>query len=407
MKYKSVDKIWRMVLASLSLYMSFGCTEEVSFETSSLESALVIEAVITNEVKNHEIMLSRTYAFELDGPQPETNARVFIESNDGTIEFTESSSGRYRATRPFSAQENINYQLVVLTSNGDRYSSSPVAMTKTTPIGRLYAERVVGELNEDGVTIFVDSFDPEGESQFYRFEYEEAYKVIAPKWRAEDLVVTNPNWPACAVALIPKSEEQRVCFAKDTSTAIIIGNTMALSEDRLVRFPVRRIRDDNYIMSHRYSILVRQYIQTREAHTYFETLKEFSGEGSLFSQSQPGFFEGNIFSESNANEKVLGFFEASFVSEERLFFNYEDFFSGEELPDYVASCFEFTPVRDQGHPTDRCGSLIGGLLNEEIMYWDVNPKPESTQQGPFIVVPRICGDCRVLGSNEIPEFWTE
>jgi len=27
--------------------------------------------------------------------------------------------------------------------------------------------------------------------------------------------------------------------------------------------------------------------------------------------------------------------------------------------------------------------------------------------GPFFVARRECGDCTVLGSNVVPEFWTE
>ena len=65
------------IIAFISL-LTFSCIEEIEFETETFESALVIEATITNEMKVHEILLSRTFRFEEDGPMPESGASVTI-----------------------------------------------------------------------------------------------------------------------------------------------------------------------------------------------------------------------------------------------------------------------------------------------------------------------------------------
>jgi hypothetical protein len=65
-------------LAMLSISLG-SCIKEIDFETETFESALLVEARITNDEKNHEIKLSRTYRFEDDGPDPETNAIVKIQ----------------------------------------------------------------------------------------------------------------------------------------------------------------------------------------------------------------------------------------------------------------------------------------------------------------------------------------
>ncbi len=404
---KHINTIYRLFLLFAIISVLGGCTEEISFKTENLESALVIEATITNEIKNHEILLSRTYKFEADGPIPEENATVVMVSESGTFNFTENESGKYVSTQSFSAQPGLDYVLKISTANGESYSSKPTRLTTTTDIGDLYAERRTNDTEEDGVSIFVDTYDPTGTSQYYRFEYEESYKVVAPKWRANDLVVIDPEWPACSVELVPKTDERRVCFATDTSNTLILGTTANLEEDRLSRFEVRRVNTDNYIIGHRYSILVRQYVQSNEAFSYFSNLQEFSESESLFSQVQPGFFSGNISSETNSEDKVIGFFELTYVSEKRIFFNYNDLFPGVDQPPYVSPCFEFAPVRDQGHPTDECGLLITALLNNEISYWMENPEPESIETGPYLMVPIVCGDCTELGSNVAPDFWVE
>jgi hypothetical protein len=72
----------------------------------------------------------------------------------------------------------------------------------------------------------------------------------------------------------------------ENSNEIIQTSTVGLSEDR-VNFPVR-ISNKNPIIMHRYSILVRQYVQTLAAHTFYKTLKQLSGM-AVSCRNQPGF----------------------------------------------------------------------------------------------------------------------
>ena len=60
-------------------------------------------------------------------------------------------------------------------------------MGQTIEIEDVYAERIINENNSEGMAIFVDSFDPTGNSRYYRYELEETYRVIAPDWLPDDL----------------------------------------------------------------------------------------------------------------------------------------------------------------------------------------------------------------------------
>jgi poly(hydroxyalkanoate) granule-associated protein len=106
---------------------------------------------------------------------------------------------------------------------------------------------------------------------------------------------------------------------------------------------IRFTGQDNPIISHRYSILVRQYLQTPEANSFYRSLRDFSSSDNIFSQVQPGLLEGNISPVGDGDSFVLGYFEVSSVSESRLFFNYVDFFPGEPLPPYFdeSNCDRF------------------------------------------------------------------
>jgi len=176
-----------------------------------------------------------------------------------------------------------------------------------------------------------------------------------------------------------------------------------LQEDRVSNFMVHFINRNNYIISHRYSILVRQLVQSNTAFRFYETLGEFSSSESLFSETQPGFLEGNVFSMQDEDEKVLGFFDVASVTEQRIFFNYTDFYPDEPLPPYLSPCDETAlPLANQD------GSCFLQAVLERNAIRFVRDNNNSTAfEGPFFTVPRICGDCTVLGAVEVPDFWTE
>ncbi|MGK0175868.1 MAG: hypothetical protein ACI9AT_002255, partial [Ulvibacter sp.] len=228
--------------------------------------------------------------------------------------------------------------------------------------------------------------------------YEETYKIIAPRWVPQDLVLLDEL--TCAVDLRPtRPQEERVCYNTVTSTTINQVSTNSLTEDRVMGHLVRFINSEDFIISHRYTILVNQYIQSSAAYTYFETLNNFASEESLFSQIQPGYFEGNVSSETNPNEKVIGFFDVSSVSSQRLYFNYEEFYPDEPLPPLEYNCQEFE--LQQLTISGNCGTLISGLLTDNVVYYS------GSSVGPFNMVFRACGDCTALGNNVAPGFWED
>ena len=397
-------KNFTYILNALLIFLFCNCTEEIFFETETLESALVIEATITNELTTQEIRLSRTYAFDVDGPQPETGATVTLVMASGTLSFEEDVPGRYISSTPFAASSQEEYSLQIRTSNGRNYNSTPTQLTPTAQMEQLYTEREIIDGDSDGVSILVDSFDPTGAAQFYRFEYAETFKVISPKYSPIELFVIDPTFPTCSVGLRLKPEQKQICYGTNLSDKVIIASTSELNEDRLERFPVRQISIDDYIIRERYSILVKQFVQSQDAYNYQKTLQEFSTEGSIFSQSQPGFFSGNIISETNPDEKVVGYFEVSSVTSQRIFFNFEEVFDDADKPSFPSSCREFAPDRIGDFD---CGSLISGIQLEQITYLTPNTPGSGVGYGPYIVVPRSCGDCTVFGENVIPDFWIE
>ena len=391
-----------------------GCTEQYAFKNTDFESALVVEGTITNEIKNQTIRVSQVYELEETGPKFETGANVFISDDQGNEYQFEEKDTIYASITPFKAEPGRKYQLKIRTKEGKNYTSDEQTLTTETKIDNVTAtvETVEGQR---GVQINVDSYDPTNTSKYYRYEYTETYKIIAPWWDyRQTKLYEYPEIPAnpiegtpaipggIGISVTPRVGESKTCFSSKNSDKIILTTTNSFNEDR-VHFPIRFISNQNYIITHRYSIFVKQYVQNLAAHTFYKTLRDLSTSGNILSPKQPGFFYGNIKSVENPNEKVIGFFEVSSVSSERIYFNYTDLFPNEPAPPYYVDdcqprefldCFGDIPCRGV-----QLRSAIGSNL---LIHFS-----SSMGNNTYFMVPPQCGDCTTFSSNIIPPFWVD
>ncbi|NJB70090.1 hypothetical protein GGR42_000552 [Saonia flava] len=419
-----------------------GCIEELELErldTNDFDDVLVVEAVLTNEMKKQRVLLSRA-TNRLDiitdtiydpatpinynkgvGVDTEENASVMILDELGNkFDFEEVVSGTYMSLQPFQAELGKNYHLEITTKDGEQYISNEMSIAGISQITDLYAERIINDLGEEGMSIYINSEEVQGDSQFYRYTYEESYKIIAPNWAPMDFKLSN--YEPCALPvptydleIIPREEEERVCYNTVDSNTIIQNSTVELSENKVLRFPIRFINRNDYILTYRYSILAKQFVQSAPAYSYYNRLEKFSQTGSLFSQIQPGLLNGNIVNKNDLGDNVLGYFEVASVTERRLFFNYEDFFPNEPLPPYVFNCDNLLSAPEShvsfcfsGLSMNSCPQSVIERVNMDLIsYVSDNDIGLGACPGPHIFTPNICGDCTTLGSNVVPEFWIE
>lgn len=398
----------RFIYILAFLFMLSSCVEEIEIDTevtatSNIEDILVVEATFTNELKQQQVILQRGSSFGGGGLSIVQNASVRLEDNAGNIiSFFQSEPGTFLSEISFQAIANTGYTLQIEV-DGKTYRSEEVRLPAAASLTNVYAERIVSDTGEDGIGIYVDATVSPDEPPLLRYTYEETYKIIAPLWSPFDMVVLDPN-PPFDFGLVPREQEERVCFGTQFSNNIIqnegfdlVGNTV---ENALIRF----IPGDDFIIAHRYSILVKQMVQSPDAFAFYETLNELASSSSVFTDVQPGFIEGNISNVNDEDEKVLGFFEVANVSERRLFFNYEDFYPPENERAYPIRCtFLSAPATINPGGTSPLKDIIEG--GEFIYVRDTNGTVEGG--GPYFVARRACGDCTVLGSNIVPEFWIE
>ena len=386
-----------------SLFLALAaCTEPFPIATVEFEDILVVESTITNELKRQVVKLSRTTGLTDFGQAIVDNANVMVEDSNGSIfDFSQDTETRhYISNLEFQAMPDITYILRINTQNGQSYMSTAVALTPVVEIDRVYPE-LRSENGIEGIQVFVDADNINGMGQYFRYEYEETYEILLPNTSGITWAIFNVNdfTRSYELALGSRRIDEK-CYSTFESEGIVQTSTSNLGENRVFRFPLRFITKINPIIKEQYSILVKQFVQSQEAYTFYLILEDLGNVENLLSQGQPGFVSGNINSETNSEEKVLGFFEASSVTSQRIFFNYKDF--GFELPLYFVEC-DVLVIRGRTELLKRKLEFE----NYQIFFFEVERINESEMIEIYHIAQSECTECVSYSTHIKPEFWEE
>ncbi|PKD17138.1 hypothetical protein APR41_06810 [Salegentibacter salinarum] len=382
----------RSKYSALFLLLAFvvfisSCVEEIPLDSENFEDAIVIEALVTNELKKHEVKLSQAFEIDSTGPNPLAGADIRV-TGDRDYVFQEVEPGRYLSIDSFAAHPGIEYQLNIRVDDRE-FRSEPTKLSGNSDIGELEANRI-NYRGEDGVAItLTNESSPDG-ANYYKYEYVETFKFNSNYQKFKDLILVDGE-----PVEVPKQKEEYTCYQTNDSQEIIVANTNSLSEDSVNNLLIKFIDSKNPSLSNRYSLLIKQYVISRKSYNYYKILEELSGSDNIFSQSQPGFFDGNIQSTNNPDENVIGFFNVSSVATKRIYFNYGDFYD----PQGIRPRFVSFDLCEETFPD--YATLISELERNAVRWSGVTPG------GGFLVVPRICVDCTLFGTNEKPDFWED
>lgn len=393
-----IKKITYCIIVTYCL-ISLSCTETFIPVSDGYNNLLVVEGNLTDELKQHKIKLTESYTLTEEKPFIVSNASVTIEENNNNFyefEFNDQDSS-YVSVQAFQAEPNSEYILNIELANGEIYRSTPQSSPNSASLS--ISPSVQTQDNIKGIRIGASSLlQNNTDTSYYRYEYEETYKIIAPQWSSMQAVEVSPN----VIDWIPREEEERVCYNTELSSEIIINS----SNQEIIDFPVLFLSQQNPKIGVRYSILVKQYLENEETYQFYKNLKKISeGSENTLSPIQPGKITGNI--RSNTGQNALGYFSVSSKAEQRIFFNYEHLFPNEPHPPYFRICDTTTTRRlnkidfSPNPPPAEALIIIDFIHSRRMVLWQIFAEIY------YIMVPRACGDCTALGSNEIPEFWEE
>lgn len=394
----------KILVGFLYLMLTTQCISPYEVNIDNESSLLVVHSILTDEMKRQEITLSRSFPFSIDIVPKESNALVYVETDQGTrYDFIEENEGSYLSQEVFRAEKGKIYTLFIKTKDGKNYSSEPKQLVGGVTIDALDIVPKENNQNEKGLSFELTSHGDNPEGSFYRIAFEETYKIVAPYFSTFDAVVFAEGRRMFDLRLILRETEEKTCYGTYKPSKIDIVNSSLFIEDRLNHYPVRFLKQFDPRGMHRYSILVKQYHIDKQTLAYYETLKNLSdASATVFTESQPGQIAGNISALDNSDEVVLGYFEVSGVDSKRVYVDYTDYYLGENRPPFFYDCITSVPSTDgvQGQRP-----LLEAIKNDDLIYFSSTDPGDP--RGPFYMVVPYCGDCTRIGSNKKPDFWID
>ena len=349
---------------------------------SAENSYLVVEGFLNTGGEPTFIHLSRT-ARLVDSVliKDESSATVSIESESGMVYALENRSGGEYVAQLTDLNQQDQYRLRVITRDGREYLSEFVSVKETPEI-----DSVSWTYENDGVKLFVNTHDPENNTWFYRWEFDET-------WEYRILFATNLSY---VDKVIIENEEHtpKICWQTNGSTQLILGSSTQLNRDIISLKPLIHIPKGSVKIGWRYSILVKQYALSAEAYNYYNQVKKNSEQmGSLF-DLQPSEVRGNIKAIGSPKDPVIGFFQAGSVQEKRIYIDNLELDSW----GYRSECrLKFVPI-----------PFIDDYLSYRgyaPVYLDVEMINGGERIKGIYAAPVKCTDCSIEANPQKPDFW--
>lgn len=356
----------------LGIILLGGCIETFAPpEVTSNNTFLVVDGYLNTGEGSSIIRLSWTKNLTDEGAWTyEQNAEVVVEGDKGSrFSFTEGSGGTYELPQQVF-NESEKFRLYIKTSSGKEYLSDYVPHKKTPAIDSV-TYKVAGD--KSGVQIYVNTHDNTNQTKFYRWKFEET-------WQYQSALISSMEVKDGDIVF--RTDDIHNCWQTNTSTSILIGTTVKLSQDVIQDFPINFVSASTNKLLIKYSILVKQFALTQDAFEYWTDLaKTTESTGGLF-DPQPSLVTGNIHSTTDSEDLVFGFFSATSLVQQRIF-----------MAPYLGYYPTCQPI-DTLSKIDAIAS--GDLIMTEYGYPNVQ----------YITIPPSCGDCRLQGGTNIkPDFW--
>ncbi len=360
-----------------------GCVDPYEPHFSEgIPTLLIVDGFINSSNQSASVRLTRSVALsDSNVPAPDNNASVVMEEQGGTQRtLSNQGSGNY-ASQGLKLNPSGKYRLVITTFQGKRYTSDFIDLqVATPPIDSLQWKTVDG-----GVNIYLDSHDPSGMNRYYRWNFVETWHYTS----SYDSEIKLADGQVVARDI---NDHIYNCWKSTSSTVILIRSTVRLSTAIINDFLITIIPKESIKLKKRYSILVNQYSISEEACNYWQQLQKTTENlGGLF-DPLPSQVKGNLHSESDPKETVLGYFSGGAVTSKRIFISINDLPVEFRAPGHTEECIEFSiPKKDV--------ALLNGVAYLLI-------RPLDPPFNSYTYSFKDCVDCREKGGTNIkPDFW--
>jgi hypothetical protein len=364
----------------------FSCIKTYNPLVQNAPNAYLVVDGMINTQGFTTINLSRTQNISsIKNPPAEAGASLSIVDQNGTIYPLKSAqaAGAYTSDS-LNLSSSGQYRIQIQTLNGEKYQSDWLKPKNSPPVDSLNWKR------NNGVQIYVNSHDPSGLTQYYRWQY-----IITYEYHSE--LVSYWGLSNGYIYPYPLGAENYICYPVIKSNKILVANSLALKQDLISQQLIASIPDNDSILNYRISIQVLQYALNPQSYTYWNLIKNNSQSlGTLF-DLQPSQLTGNIHCLTNPAEPVIGYLSAGTLSTSRIFIN------NSSLPHWQSDPSNYNCMVQTITTTPGNTYLYTYPDTSYAPYYFVS----AGSAPPFLkIAKKPCVDCRIYGQTNVkPSFW--
>ena len=383
----------KKLLLYVLMLCAFGCKERYDAPVQSpVTGYLVIEGSINSDTGAASIRLTRSTGLRTAAPVFETGAVIKLEADDNSsYTFSEKGQGQYSAIKP-ALSNTKKYRLRIQTKSGKTYLSDYAGVNNNPPIDSLSWKKE----NGGGVQIYINTHDPQNNTRYYQWTFDEAWEIHSSYLSILKYKVTKTGtgdkYSVVYRDSTTFSYDPNIinCWQFYSSQNLLLGSTAKLTND-IVYLPLEFIPHASIKLGALYSINVQQYSWTKQGYEFLDRMrKNTESTGSVF-DPQPSELNGNFHCITDPTEPVIGYFNVCPFREKRIFIS-----SLQVIPwNYDNGCYEIEVENISDSIASKALSLmpstIGKSMNNAIL--------------TFFAAPASCIDCTLSGTNKKPAYW--
>lgn len=349
-----MNAIYKYLIIIFSACVINSCLDEIDLNIDNDTQYVVIDGYISNRLDDYTIRLATSAIIGVGNDnifEDISGATIqVIDENGTTVNFIESAENPGSYIGRMSADPDLAYEIFVQLENGEIIRSEPAKSLASPAIDSLtYEVKSIEEINGAGNPVTTDYIDI-----FVNTTVTDIDKPFL-RWRAEGIYEFKELYP---MALNP-----RKCYV---SNNIDLNTIRTLSTDELNsnvltdEFVVRTVLDLRF--NSLYCFHVDQFSISEEEYNYWLNVQKLVElEGALF-DPPPGELKNNLYSESDPDKIILGYFSVSSSNQARIFIGPQEI--GYTI---LTECTSLSFRRNPEICAD-CTRIVGSTLDKPF-YW--------------------------------------
>ena len=315
------NNYWIYLTIVLSIVAN-ACIEPYEADINGDVELISIEGSIIKGNPAQHVSISTTTSLLEKEFKPIRGCEVkVVDDLNNEFLFEENTIGKYESViADNNLVYNRQYKLMITTPKGDKYESLFETLNISNKIDTLYydiekkIETYSGEELE-GLQFYIDIKAPDSISRYFRWNLTETYEY------------TTTGYISMIVRIGPDTIETYVpadrwevyrCWMSNEVQGIYLSNTTNITVNEKKKIPLNYVSTMGDRLKIKYSLLVNQYSLSEGAYKYWQQNKIAIEDSDGLYTTQPGQAFTNLHSVNNTEEKVLGYFWASSMTESRI-----------------------------------------------------------------------------------------